>query len=140
MRKAVLVVITMLAAARAEAQDLGCFVERSNPSQCSEAHLTCTDVPALNVSAFGISVGTLCNEKIDDLAALDFATQQYNELAKDYAGVYGQWQACGDTVKQINGAIGYWEGLANYWNSLYAQQLNRANAAIARCGKKCRGM
>lgn len=151
--KKLLLLALILSPAVANAQSLGCFIDTGTLNLygalflCGQAQAyptACASTHAANLSAFGEEMAKFCDIINDDENQLSNSLNQcnssLNQASASQSYYFTQWSACGDTTKQINGAIGYWQGLATYWNGLYNQQTNRLAAALSKCGKKCKGL
>lgn len=163
-----LTVAFLLTPAIASAQQLGCYIQAPFLSiynlygLCAvNAYPSCGSSHANNFAAFGSALASTCDEcnaTTDSLVqcntSLNKVIDDYNKLVAksnncidQYQAKFSDWSACGETVNQINGAIGYWKGLAEYWNGLYGRQLTTQSQTgdlvarlRARCGTKCRSI
>lgn len=88
---------------------------------CNSANNSCKS--ALAVCATG-SLQTCA-------ASLSSCRAERDEYFDDAFFYQAHHKACGDTNDQIRGAIGYWEGLAHYYENLAAR-------LRAKCGRGCR--
>jgi hypothetical protein len=136
----------------AKAQTLGCFVNNATLAVLSTYGWNnvcsvgikprCGSSFNENASMFGGPLAELCDNYNAQLAAKD---ADYDSLADTANNLYANWQACGATTKQINGAIGYWKGLSDYYQgqtTQYQTQTNQLAYLAARlraaCGSKCK--
>lgn len=132
MRKLV-ILLALLLPGTVWAEAVGCYIQADNPFQCSNHVINCTGNFAQDTFNLGGPIADVCQNFTVALDGFQQAIDGWTQCNSDSAFYVSNWKACGDTNKQIKGAIGYWEGLTHYYEGLTAR-------LRAKCGKKCRNL